>query len=145
MSSQLHECCVCLEENVRVIDRTACRHYVCRDCISKLPRPICPMCRAPLNKSTAPIQNPPPTHRIDSYVSYFAPDGTYVASHWLRSLMQSDKSVQDKRWQILTAEPEVPPYLNNRGSEFIANFKLEWRPKYDAEMAYMLQCGYVPQ
>ena len=37
------ECCVCLEENI--IQKTYCGHSVCNECINKLDKNLCPMCR----------------------------------------------------------------------------------------------------
>ena len=37
------ECCICYNENYVV--KTNCNHEICVDCLSKLYKPICPICR----------------------------------------------------------------------------------------------------
>ena len=40
------ECVICYEET---LEKLSCKHIVCKDCLSKLHIPLCPMCRRELD------------------------------------------------------------------------------------------------
>jgi len=46
-TSQVGECCVCLEECM-LVNLDVCTHKLCRECLDKLERRHCPMCRTNL-------------------------------------------------------------------------------------------------
>ncbi len=50
---ELLECCICLEENVKESQKTSCGHCVCTECIDRMAKPICPMCRSAISLSDA--------------------------------------------------------------------------------------------
>ena len=41
------KCCVC-DSSMKVENKTKCDHPVCLECLNKLRKPKCPMCRAPI-------------------------------------------------------------------------------------------------
>ncbi len=50
------ECCICLEENVVEEQKTECGHCVCNECLDKMTKPICPMCRQEITLSEAAME-----------------------------------------------------------------------------------------
>jgi uncharacterized protein YbaR (Trm112 family) len=142
MSFQYKECCVCLENNVRSIDRTACKHYICRDCTSKLQQSICPMCRAPLQvKNTSRKEEP----KTEFYQSYFTEDGIYVPSLYLQEVVRGDADFRDKYYEMLVKGPVVPYHLKDSPKDYVDAFIKRQRDNFDAQIAYILSCGYVPK
>jgi hypothetical protein len=50
-SIKMLECCICYEMNVSSIDLTDCGHAICGDCMVRMEKSICPICRESIELS----------------------------------------------------------------------------------------------
>jgi len=46
--SEIHQCCICLDENVPTNKLLNCKHPVCETCVGQLHQAKCPVCRSQL-------------------------------------------------------------------------------------------------
>jgi hypothetical protein len=46
------DCCICMDECVKISELLKCKHPVCKGCLSQLKNPICPICRQTLEGET---------------------------------------------------------------------------------------------
>lgn len=122
------ECCVCLENNVRPNAKTPCGHCVCRDCLSKLLQPTCPICRQKLEI------------KINNQLSE-------KMQHDMQMIFNSPLDVQDLMFDFLSKEVEIPDYMLrfNYSLLWYENWKQERRLERDEKIARMFDGGYIPK
>jgi hypothetical protein len=51
-SQEGEDCCICMDECVKISELLKCKHPVCKGCLSQLKNPICPICRQTLEGET---------------------------------------------------------------------------------------------
>lgn len=132
------ECCVCLEDNVLSNKKTRCGHSVCQECLKKLPRAVCPMCRAEIQVPPKSVSREEPVRQTS---------GGWTPQEHAAAIMRGSIEEQDMFYGYLsTPLVEAPDYVR-RNSGYTPEYGAKWCAErnvaHDETIAHMLAVGYV--